>query len=122
MLLIYGLRSVSCIVCITDVRVIIVQFRTRNRDKLDDDGVGEWMRPLTAKDMNVDIMNLIAREMNPARRDSRYMAPYCPLRMKNARQGDDSHLLMDGLMPPDRKRATRAAEKARNKCGIVEQV
>lgn len=71
------------------------------------------MKPLTAKDMNSEIMSLIAREMDPAHRDARYKAPYCPLRLKNTKLGDDPNLLMDGAMPPERKRATRAAERAR---------
>lgn len=76
--------------------------------------MGEWMNPLTAKDMIAEIMTLIAKEMDPTRHDARYMDPYCPLRMKNAHQGDDPNLLMDGVVPLERKRVTRTAEKARN--------
>lgn len=99
---------------IANVGVTTLQFRTKDAEQMDVLSIGEWMQPITAADMNAEIMTLIAREMDPSRRDGRYLAPYCPLRTKNTRLGDDPNLLMDGAMPPERKRATRAASKARD--------
>ena len=90
------------------------QFRTRDTATRELQLVDQYLKPHTAVQMNKEMMVLFAQELDPGRRDTRYRAPFCQLESKNASDGDEDGLLMDGAPPPPRnqRRVTRASKKA----------
>ena len=90
------------------------QFRTRDTAARGVQLLGQYLKPHTAAQMNKEMMVLFAQELDPVRRDTRYRAPFCQLEVKNASDGDEDGLLMDGAPPPKptHPRVTRASQKA----------
>ena len=89
------------------------QFRTRESATGGVQLIGEYLKPHTAVQMNKEMMVLFAQELDPARRDSRYKAPFCQMQAVNASDGDEDGILMDGAPPPvpTLQRITRASQR-----------
>ena len=71
----------------------------------------DYLQPYNIRDFNVEMMVLLAKELDPTVRDPRYIPPFCPLKHKNPTQWDDAGLLMNGESAPAPKRRTRALKK-----------
>ncbi|KAG0627733.1 hypothetical protein M758_2G224100 [Ceratodon purpureus] len=71
----------------------------------------DYLQAYNIRDFNVEMMVLLAKELDPRVRDTRYIAPFCPLKHKNPGQKDDADLLMNGECAPARKRRLRVLKK-----------
>lgn len=98
-----------------------MQCRTGDTQNREAELVGQFVKPYTATEMNIEIMVLFAKELDFTLRDAQFRAPFCPqlrapfcpMRSRNPSRGDDPSLLMDGKAPPPSKRSRRAVERAK---------
>ena len=66
------------------------------------DGYEALLKPYPAKEMNIEIMVLLSKELSPTLRDKRLPPPFCPLMQADPQYGEDCTLLMDGGQLPVR--------------------
>ena len=83
--------------------------------------VDPYLQPYRPHDMNVEILALFAREMDDARRDNRFKAPFQSLWIEYSTVRDHDGLLMDGApLPSAIHRSTWTSDKARSVGGSKE--
>lgn len=73
----------------------------------------EYIKPYMPTEMNIEIMVVFAKELDPTLRNRRLRAALCPTHSRNLPQGNVPSLLMDGKVPQPLKRSTRVVDRAK---------